>query len=168
MKEWTDRTERRIRNAQAELIEEVGVQKVMDLTNMSKSVVYRWGDEHDKAVMSHRQMLTIEAQARRPLMSQEFIFFHGGEITLGDRDSMPAASAGTLSLHTAELVEHVSRLVVETARAKADGVLTIAEATRLLDLLVSAERLIPAIKDVLIGVQVGGPLKVVTGGGQQS
>jgi hypothetical protein len=53
---------------------------------------------------------------------------------------------------------------VEVARAKSDGVLTIAEATRLLDLLANAERIMPVIKDSLVAVQVGGPLKVVGAG----
>lgn len=160
MIEFTERVERRLRNAQAELVAEAGVGKVMDITHKSKSVVYRWGDADAPDLMSLPEAMRVEGYVRRPVVSLAMVDFLGCEI-LG----APAreAASGSLSVHAAELVEHVSRLVVEVARAKADGVLTVAEATRLLDLLANSERILPVIKDALVAVQVGGPLKVVGG-----
>ncbi|MHB2265012.1 hypothetical protein [Aliihoeflea sp. PC F10.4] len=163
MIEFTDRTRRKIRNAQAELVEEAGVAKTIELTHKSKSVVYRWKDETADDIMSIPEVLRVEGYTRRPIVTREMALFSGAEMTVTPSGD---ATCGTLTMHVAEMVEYASRLVVETARAKADGIVTRAEATRLLDLLASAERLIPAIKDQLVGVQVDGPLKVVSGGGQ--
>lgn len=161
MIEFTERVERKLRNAQAELVAEAGVGKVMDITNKSKSVVYRWGDADAPDLMSLPEAMRVEGYVRRPVVSLAMVDFLGCEIS-----GAPAREtvAGSLSVHAAELVEHVGRLVVEVARAKSDGVLTIAEATRLLDLLANAERIMPVIKDSLVAVQVGGPLKVVGAG----
>jgi hypothetical protein len=161
MIEFTNRDLGKLRNAQAQLVEEVGVAKVMEITNKSKSVVYRWKDDKASDVMSLPEVMQVEGYLRRPTVSKEMILFLGCEIV----GTPHAAAESNLSLHVAELVEHASRLVVETARAKADGIVTPAEAARLLDLLFSLERLIPAIKDTLIGVKVDGPLKVVVGQG---
>lgn len=159
MIEFTARTLGKLRNAQAQLVEEVGVPKVMELTNKSKSVVYRWKDDKASDLMSTPEIMQVEGYLRRPVVSKEMVWHLGCE-TVG----APRAEVVTsLSLQVGEMVEHVSRLVVETARAKADGVITPAESARLLELLQSAERLIPAIKDTLVGVQVDGPLKVYEG-----
>lgn len=158
MIEFTDRTRGKLRNAQAQLVEEVGVAKVMEITHKSKSVVYRWGDNNAADLMSLSDVMQVEGYLRRPVVSKEMIWFLGCEIAgspHGDAES-------NLSLHVAELVEHASRLVVETARAKADGIVTPAEATQLLSLLAAVKRLIPAIEDTLVGVKVEGPLKVVS------
>lgn len=160
MIEFTARTLGKLRNAQAQLVEEVGVQKVMELTNKSKSVVYRWKDDRASDLMSTPEVMQVEGHLRRPVVSKEMVWHLGCETIGAPRSEV----TGNLSLQVGEFVEHASRLVVETARAKADGVITRSEGARILDLLVSAERLIPAIKDVLVGVQVDGSLKVVDGG----
>lgn len=158
MIEFTERARGKLRNAQAQLVEEAGVAKVMELTNKSKSVVYRWKDDKAADLMSLQEVMQVEGYLRRPVVTQELVWFLGCEIsgqpTLAD-------NGGNLTMQVAEMVECASRLVVETAKAKADNVVTPAEATRLLDLLATVERLVPAIKDVLVGVKVDGPLKVV-------
>jgi hypothetical protein len=159
MREFTDRTRGHLRNAQAELVELVGASKAMDLTGKSKSVVYRWRDDISSDLMALPEVLTLEAHARRPLITQVMARFHGSDMTHVAADPVQ----GSLSLHVAEIVEFAGRLVVETAKAKSDGVVTRAEAARLLDLLAGLERIVPAIKDMLVGVQVEGPLHVGKG-----
>jgi hypothetical protein len=158
MIEFTDRSRGKLRNAQAQLVEEAGVARVMELTNKSKSVVYRWKDDKAADFMSLPEVMQVEGYVRRPIVTNEMAWFLGCEMTgvLVARDGR-----SDLAIHVAEMVESASQLVVETARAKADGIITPAEATRLLDLLATVERLVPAIKDVLVGVRVEGPLKVV-------
>lgn len=163
MIEFTARNLGKLRNAQAQLVGDAGVAKVMEITSKSKSVVYRWMDDKASDLMSPAEVMQIEGYLRRPVVSQEMVWHLGLETT----GAAPVASTGSLSLHVGEMIEHVSRLVVEVARAKADGVITPAEANRLLDLLASAERLIPAIKDTLVGVRVDGPLTVVGVGTRQ-
>ena len=151
MIELTDRHCRKIRNAQAELVEEAGVGKVMELTHKSKSVVYRWKDDKASDLMSLFEALQVEGYVRRPLVTREMLGFHGLDMpTAATRMDRP----GSLAVHDAEMVESASRLVVETAQARADGVITPAEATRLLELLAGAERLIPAIRDTLVAAQL--------------
>ncbi len=159
MIEFTNRDFGKVRNAQAQLVEDAGVAKVMEITNKSKSVVYRWKDDKASDLMSLTEVMQLEGYLRRPVVSQEMIWFLGCEIG----GAPHSVRESNLSLHVAEMVEYASRLVVETARAKADNVVTPSEATRLLELLASLERLVPAIKDTLVGVKVDGPLKVVSG-----
>ena len=160
MIEFTARTLGKLRNAQAQLVEEAGGPKVMELTNKSKSVVYRWKDDRASDLMSLPEVMQVEGHLRRPVVSKEMVWHLGFEATGTERCEVES----NLELQVGEMVEHVSRLVVETARARSDGVITVSEANRLLGLLQSAERLIPAIKDTLIGVQVEGPLHVVGNG----
>lgn len=157
--EFTDRTMRKIRNAQAELVEGVGPAKAMEITHLSKTVIYRYADEHAPDLISIPNALKLEAHFRRPVLTQELVSFHGGEFSPSSR---VAASDTNLTLHVAELVDQAGRIVVETARAKADGVVTIAEATRILDLVATMEALLPVIKDTLVAVQVAGPLREVS------
>ncbi|MCV0379021.1 hypothetical protein [Nitratireductor sp.] len=160
MIEFTQRTLQKLRNAQAQLVDEVGVPKVMELTNKSKTVVYRWKANTEPDLMSLPEVMRVEGYHRRPVVSKEMVWHLGFETTGTERCGVES----NLELQVGEMVEHVSRLVVETARARSDGVITVSEANRLLGLLQSAERLIPAVKDTLIGVQVEGPLHVVGNG----
>ncbi|MBN7778878.1 hypothetical protein JYP49_21715 [Nitratireductor aquimarinus] len=160
MIEFTQRTLQKLRNAQAQLVDEVGVPKVMELTNKSKTVVYRWKANTEPDLMSLPEVMRVEGYHRRPVVSKEMVWHLGFETTGTERCEVES----NLELQVGEMVEHVSRLVVETARARSDGVITVSEANRLLGLLQSAERLIPAVKDTLIGVQVDGPLHVVGNG----
>lgn len=91
MIEFTERVERKLRNAQAELVAEAGVGKVMDITNKSKSVVYRWGDADAPDLMSLSEAMRVEGYVRRPVVSLAMVDFLGCEIGFAAKRPGPAA-----------------------------------------------------------------------------
>lgn len=153
MIEFTDRWLLRLYAAQRDLIDEFGgCKRVVDKLSVSKSQVGRWYGGVDRDVIPLPVVLTMEGECGRPVVTAVMAEFNGRELS-------GASEAGTtlscLSALNAELVEIASRMMVETVRAKADGVVTPSEAQQLRALSRKVERVRADIDDLLAGAEAG-------------
>lgn len=163
MAEYTERWHLRFRGAQRDLIDACGgVERVAELSSYGKSTVGRWRSPGDRDEMPYRVALLLEDDCGRPVLTRLMAEFNGRE--LGGPEDGAGAAVHSLSAQVADLVEHAGRLVVETVRAKADGVVTPAEAEQLRNLNATVSRMSDNIAAALAGVKAEGGLKVVPGG----
>ena len=163
MAEFTERWHVRFRGAQRDLIDACGgVERVAELSSFSKSVVGRWRGPTDRDEMPYRVALMLEDDCGRPILTRLMAQFNGRK--LSNAEAGDGAAINTLSAQVADLVEHAGKLVVETVRAKADGIVTPSEADQLRALNATVARLTDEIAGALASVKAEGGLKVVEGG----
>lgn len=163
MSEFTNRWLLRIHAAQRDLIEACGgIARVMEKTSYGKSQVGRWNGGVDRDVMPLPVVLVLEEDCGRPLVTAIMAEFHGRALT-------DAADHGervtNLTEQVAGLVEQASQLVVETVKAKADGIVTPNEATLLRNISGKVARLNAEVDDMLARVQAGERVHVLVKGG---
>jgi len=154
MTEWTERWHVRFRAAQRDLIDACGgIERVAELTSYGKSTVGRWRSPGDRDEMPRPVILTLEADCGRPLITRLMNEFNG--LTLAEKGAGSEAVAGLETL-AASLVEQSGRFVVETIRARGDGVVTPSEADQLRAIQAQVGRLNDQIADALAGIRSGG------------
>lgn len=159
MAEFTERWHTRFRGAQRDLIDACGgVERVAELTSYGKSTVGRWRGPNDRDPMPYPVVLVLEDDCGRPILTKLMAEFNGR--TLGDPESRGEQVASLLS-QVADLSDRSTALVVETVRAKSDGVVTPAEAESLRSLLSRVEEISSQIGGALSGVKADGGLRVV-------
>ena len=161
--EFTERWRSRILAAQTDLIDAFGgARRVVEKMHISKSQVGRFygGSERDLMSLTTVMVMEGDANVRRPIVSAVLIEALGLEIA-GKADGDKQSCLSTLS---GDLVEAASKLVVETVRSKADGVVTPNEAKGLRVLSRKIDQLRADIDDELAGIEAGERLRVVGGG----
>ncbi|WP_181166246.1 hypothetical protein [Mesorhizobium sp. B2-6-3] len=158
LSEFTKKWQQRLLAAQEDLIDASGgVARVMEVTGYSRGQVGRWHGGMDRAFMPIPVVLALE-ENRRPFITQVMAEFNGRALTdAADRGERIA----NLSEQVADLVEQAGHLVVQTVKARADGVVTPTEATLLRGISTKIASLNADIDDALAGVVAGGGLKVV-------
>lgn len=165
MFEFTERWRTRMLAAQTDLIDAYGGpgRVLANVQGTSKSQVYRWHGGIDRDFMSMPIVMVLEGDANvgRPIVSAIMIEALGLEIGGKAGADNPAACLSALS---ADLVEASSKMVVETVRAKADGVVTPNEAKTLRTMSRRIARIGAEIDDELAGIEAGERLRVVPGG----
>lgn len=163
MAEFTERWHVRFRGAQRDLIDACGgVERVAEMSSFSKSVVGRWRGPNDRDEIPYRVALILEDDCGRPILTRLMAEFNGRE--LGEANSGSGAVVNSLSAQVADLVEHAGKLVVETVRASADGIVTPSEADQLRALNATIARLTEDVAGLLAGAKADGGLKIVVGG----
>jgi hypothetical protein len=156
MIEFTDRWLLRLYAAQRDLIDEYGgCKRVVDKLSISRSQVGRWYGGVDRDTMPLPMVMTMEGECGRSPVTDVMNEFLGRDV------GAPETAVSCLSALNAELVEITGKMMVETVRAKADGVVTPNEAIQLRELSRRAERIRAEIDHVLAGVEASGGLKVV-------
>lgn len=164
MFEFTERWRTRLLAAQTDLIDAYGgARRVVERMNFSKSQVGRWygGAERDFMPMPTVMALEGDSNVARPIVSAILIEALGLEIAGRQESDNPASCLSVLS---ADLVETAGKLVVETVRAKADGLVTSNEAKLLRGMSRRVEQIRADIDDTLAGIEAGEGLRVVPGG----
>ncbi len=164
-REFTERWRSRLLAAQTDLVDAYGGPgRVIDKMKLAKSQVYRWYGGADRDLMSMPIVMALEGDPTvgRPVVSAIMIEFLGLEVS---RTETGGTTAASLSALNADLVEASGRMMVETVRAKADGVVTPAEAQQLRGLSRKIERIRAEIDDLLAGVVARDGLSVVGGRG---
>ncbi|RWO29610.1 hypothetical protein [Mesorhizobium sp.] len=161
MSEFTTRWQLRLLAAQHDLVDACGgIARVMEKTGYSKGQVGRWNGGIDRDLMSLGVVLTLEEDCGRPFVTAVMAEFHGRTLTDASDNGSRVAH---LEEQVAGLVEQAGRLVVETVKARADGIVTPNEATILRGISSKISGLTASIDDALAGVQAAGGLKVVGG-----
>lgn len=164
MFEFTERWRTRLLAAQTDLIDAYGGSRrvVERLESASKSQVGRWygGAGRDYMPLPIVMVLEGDANVSRPIVSSIMIEALGLEIAGKTDASNPATCLSALS---ADLVEAAGNMVVETVRAKADGVVTPTEAKQLRAMSRRVDQIRATIDDQLAGLESGEGLRVVGG-----
>ncbi|WP_406871598.1 hypothetical protein WHT83_14860 [Aminobacter sp. P9b] len=161
MAEFTERWHTRLRNAQRDLLDDIGIERATELTSMSKSQVGRWRSPTDRDLMPLPVVLVLEAYTARPLVSQVMADFHGRRLTAPDERE---AKIACLTTQVADLVGQVSTLMARTAQAGSDGFYSVAEVNELMKLNSQVRRAGDVLDDVLATVKTEGGLSLVKGG----
>lgn len=161
MPEFTERTRTRLRNAQRDLIEDIGIVRAGELTNTSKSQVGRWVSESDQDLMPIKAVLILEAYTRRPLVTQVLADFHGRKLSAPDENQ---ARIECLTSQVAELVGQVSTLMARTAQAGSDGFYSVSEVNELQRLNADVRRIGEELDDILATAKAKGGMSVIKGG----
>jgi hypothetical protein len=158
MIEFTDRWLLRLYAAQRDLIDEYGgCKRVVEKLSISRSQVGRWYGGVDRDTIPLPLVMTMEGECGRSPVTDIMNEFLGREGAAPEREA-----ASCLSALNAELVEITGKMMVETVRAKADGIVTPNEAVQLRELSRRAERVRAQIDDILAEAEAGrGGLKVV-------
>lgn len=164
-REFSERWRMRLYAAQTDLIDAYGgCRRVVDKLSISKSQVGRWYGGVDRDSIPTPVVMAMEGYVGRPVVSAIMVEFLDCEITgssgSGERDTC-------LSALNADLVAAAGDMMVETVRAKADGVITPAEAQALRKRLRDVGRIQAAIEDRLAGAEAREPasgLGIVRGG----
>ncbi len=158
MIEFTDRWLLRLYAAQRDLIDEYGgCKRVVDKLSISRSQVGRWYGGVDRDTMPVPLVMTMEGDCGRSPVTDVMNEFLGRDFGESGRSNISCLSA-----LNAELVEITGKMMAETIRAKADGVVTPNEAIQLRELSRRAERIRAQIDDLLAEAEAGrGGLKVV-------
>ncbi|KAB2788149.1 hypothetical protein F9K97_03330 [Brucella anthropi] len=125
-REFTERWRMRLFAAQTDLIDAYGgSRRVVEKLSISKSQVGRWYGGADRDTMPTPIVMALEGYVGRPVVSSIMVEFLGFEIA-GSNNG--ASVNHCLSALAADLVELSGHMMVETVRAKADLVVTPAEA----------------------------------------
>ncbi len=164
MFEFTERWRTRLLAAQTDLIDAFGgSRRVVEKLNISKSQAGRWYGGADRDFIPLPTVMVMEGDSNvgRPIVSAILIEALGLEIAGAAGAENPAACLSALS---ADLVETAGKLVVETVRAKADGVVTPNEAKGLRAMSRRIDQIRADIDDELAGIEAGEGLRVVGGG----
>jgi len=161
--EFTDRWRQRLLAAQIDLIDECGgCKRVVEKTSYSRTQVGRWYGGVDRDFIPMPIVLQLEADCERPIVTLIMAEFHGRELSEGEQGG---SAMNCLASLNAELVELSGQMMVETVRAKSDGMVTPNEATRLREYSRRVERIRAQIDALLAGKVAGeAGLKVVGGG----
>lgn len=161
LSEFTTRWQLRLLAAQRDLIDACGgIARVMEKTGYSKGQVGRWNGGIDRDLMSLSVVLTLEEDCGRPFVTAVMAEFHGRSLTDASDNGARVAALEEL---VAGLVEQAGKLVVETVKARADGITTVNEAVGLRGISTKIAELNAAVQDALAGVMSGERLKVVGG-----
>ncbi len=150
-REFTERWRMRIYGAQTDLIDAYGgAKRVVEKHSISRSQVGRWHGGVDRDTMPLPLVMALEGYVGRPIVTAVMVEFLGFELAGG-----PAGTGreSCLSALNADLVEAAGTMMVETVRAKADGVVTPAEAQQLRTLTRKIEKIRAEIDDRLAGVE---------------
>lgn len=164
MQEFTQRWRTRLLAAQTDLIDAYGgCRRVVENLEISRSQVGRWYGGIDRDVMPTPIVMALEGDGNvgRPIVSAIPIEFLGLEVSGA---SERGADLACISGLNADLVAASGEMMVETVRAKADGIVTPGEAQRLRVLSRKIERIRAQIDDVLAGAEAREGLSVVRGG----
>lgn len=162
MPEFTDRWFIRLRAAQRDLIEACGtIERVAELTSMSKSQVGRWRSPTDSDLMPINCVMILEEDCGRPLITRIMSDFTGHTLMAPDERE---ARITCLSSQVSELIGHASTLMARTAQAKSDGFVSVAEVTDLQKIVSALGASVDELGDVLATVKAAGGLSVVKGG----
>jgi|GEM_PF-720424 len=128
-REFTERWRMRVLAAQTDLIDAYGgSRRVVEKFSISKSQVGRWYGGVDRDTMPTPVVMALEGYVGRPIVTGIMVEFLGLEVG-GSVIGKPVEAC--LSALNADLVELSGNMMVETVRAKADGVLTPSEAQQL-------------------------------------
>ena len=161
MFDFNDRWRQRLYAAQTDLIDAYGgCRRVVEKGYASKTEVGRWYGGANRDFMSMPTVMEMEGDdnVNRAIVSAVLIEALGLEIA-GRADSKNPANC--LSSLSADLVEAASGMVVETVRAKADGVVTPNEAKQLRAMTRRVDRIRADLDDRLAGLEAGEGLRVV-------
>jgi len=162
MPEFTDRWLLRLRAAQRDLIEACGtIERVAELTSMSKSQVGRWRSPTDTDLMPINCAMILEEDCGRPLLTRVMADFAGYTLTAPDERE---ARIACLSTQVAELVGKVSSLMARTAQAGSDGFYSVAEVNDLLKINSGVRTVADQLDDVLATVKAAGGLSTIARG----
>lgn len=162
-REFTERWRLRLHAAQTDLIDAYGgCKRIVEKMSISRSQVGRWYGGVDRDAIPTPIVMALEGYVGRPIVSAIMIEFLGLEIEgQGGRGDVLAC----LSSLNADLVEATGKMMVETVRAKADGVVSPAEAQGLRELSRKIEKIRADIDDALAAAEAReGGLTVVKGG----
>lgn len=160
MTEYTDRWTARLRNAQRDLLKDIGVAKAMELTRRGKSEVYRWQSETDSDLLTIPLSLVLEDYAARPLITQVMADFHGRQ--LGDANERQARIAD-LRAQVGSLIGQVAHLMGREAHAGSDGFYSVSEINELIKLNGDVRRISEQLDDMLATAKAAGGLSIVGG-----
>lgn len=159
MPEFTDRWFYRLRGAQRDLIEACGtIERVTELTSMSKSQVGRWRSPTDSDLMPVNCVMILEEDCGRPLVSKIMADFSGYTLTAPDQRE---AQIACLSTQVADLVGQVSSLMARTAQAGSDGFYSVGEVNELLKINSEVRSVADKLDDVLASVKASGGVSVL-------
>lgn len=162
-REFSERWRMRVYGAQTDLIDAYGgCRRVVEKHSISKSQVGRFYGGVDRDAMPIPLVMALEGYVGRPIVTSIMIEFLGFELS-GDLGGEGRDTC--LSSLNADLVEAAGNMMVETVRAKADGVVTPAEAQQLRAMSRKIEKIRAEIDDRLAGAEAREELKVVRGGG---
>lgn len=161
-REFSERWRLRLYAAQTDLIDAYGgCKRIVDKFSISRSQVGRWYGGVDRDSMPTPIVMALEGYVGRPIVSAIMVEFLGLEISGEAEGASPLACLSSLN---ADLVEASGRMMVETVRAKADGVVTPAEAQQLRTLSRKIERIRADIDDQLAKAEARDGLRVIGGG----
>lgn len=164
-REFNERWRLRLYAAQTDLIDAYGgCRRIVEKFAISKSQVGRWYGGVDRDSMPTPIVMALEGYVGRPVVSAIMVEFLGLEFSgVSERGDGLAC----LSSLNADLVEASGRMMVETVRAKSDGVVTPAEAQQLRGLSRRIEKIRVDIDDALARAEAreGAGLSVIAGGG---
>lgn len=159
--EYTERWRYSLLSAQTDLIKFCGgIGRVMEMSGYSKGQVGRWNGGVDRDLMPLGVVLTLEGDCGRPVVTAVMAQFNGRTLSQPE----DGGHVAHLEEQVAGLVEQAGHLVVETIKARADGVVTPNEAARLRLISTKISTLNATIQDALAGVMAGERLTVVGGG----
>ncbi|MFD1197398.1 hypothetical protein ACFQ3K_03520 [Brucella gallinifaecis] len=128
-REFTERWRMRIFAAQTDLIDAYGgSRRVVEKFSISKSQVGRWYGGVDRDTMPTPIVMALEGYVGRPIVTGIMVEFLGYEV---DGSVSQSSAQSCLSSLNADLVELAGNMMVETVRAKADGVITPSESQQL-------------------------------------
>ncbi|MEN5277333.1 hypothetical protein ABE527_10310 [Brucella sp. TWI432] len=150
-REFTERWRMRVLAAQTDLIDAYGgSRRVVEKFAISKSQVGRWYGGVDRDTMPMPVVMALEGYVGRPIVTGIMVEFLGLEI--GGTAAGNSVEA-CLSALNADLVELAGNMMVETVRAKADGVITPSEAQQLRKLSRQIAKIHADIDGRLAGVE---------------
>lgn len=162
MPEFTDRWFYRLRAAQRDLIEACGtIERVTELTSMSKSQVGRWRSPTDADLMPVNCVMILEEDCGRPLVSKIMADFSGYTLTAPDERETEIAC---LSTQVADLVGQVSSLMARTAQAGSDGFYSVNEVNELQKINSVVRSVADKLDDVLATAKASGGVSVLRSG----
>ena len=128
-REFSERWRMRLLAAQTDLIDAYGgCKRVVEKLSVSKSQVGRWYGGVDRDTMPTPIVMALEGYVGRPIVTAIMIEFLGFELA---GNAAAREREFCLSMLNADLVEAAGNMMVETVRAKADGIITPAEAIAL-------------------------------------
>ena len=154
-REFSERWRMRLYAAQTDLIDAYGgCRRVVDKLSTSKSQVGRWYGGVDRDPIPTPIVMAMEGYVGRPVVSSIMVEFLDREITGGPGSGERDACLSTLN---ADLVAAAGDMMVETVRAKADGVITPAEAQGLRKRLRDVGRIQAALEDRLASAEAREP-----------
>jgi len=153
----------RVKAAQRDLINlSGGIERVAEITSISKSHVGRWNNAQDTDLMPINAVLMLEQHCGVALITSVMAELNGRR--LSDETEHGQRNADVLSAY-AETVRHAGEVMSAGALALADGTVTPAEALNVDRAVSVLERGLSDLRRTLAHVRAG-DLKVVGGEGK--